>query len=190
MEKTDSKTYDVLHRLLHWSIALCILVLLGTALLHITWFGNDHLARIIQDNLSLLGSQVSYGDATIIAKRIAQPMWDWHYYAGYVLVGLYILRLIHLSIYKMQFPSPFDKKNTLKKRFQGSIYILFYVLVGITTVTGALMIWGPTSWRWTSQIIHYQSHYYAMAFIVLHFGGITVTELFMEKGVASKMIHG
>ena len=190
MKNSDSKTYDVLHRLLHWSIALCITVLLGTALLHITWFGKDHLAKIIQDNLNLLGSQISFGDASIIAKRIAQPMWNWHFYAGYVLIGLYILRLIHLTINGMLFPNPFDKKNTLKQKTQGFTYIIFYFLVGVTVVTGSLMLWGPTSWRWTSQIIHYQSHYYSMAFILMHFGGIIVTELFMEKGVASKMIHG
>jgi len=186
----ESKGFNITHRLLHWSIALCIVVLLGTALLHITWFGNNNLAKIILENLLLFGSQITPGDASIIAKRIAEPMWQWHFYAGYALVGLYILRLVHLSIYGVQFPSPFNKKNTLKQRFQGCIYVLFYLLLGITTLTGALMLWGPTSWRWTSQIIHYQSHYYAMVFILLHFGGITVTELFMEKGVASKMIHG
>jgi cytochrome b561 len=186
----ESKGYNVTHRLLHWSIGLSILVLIGTALLHITWLGNDNLAKIMLENIIMFGGQITAGDASILAKRIAAPMWEWHFYAGYALVGLYILRLIHLSVYGVQFPSPFSNKNTLKQRFQGSIYIVFYLLLGITTVTGALMIWGPTSWRWTSQIIHYQSHYYAMAFVILHFGGITVTELFMEKGVASKMIHG
>lgn len=186
----ESKSYNVTHRLLHWSIGLSIIVLIGTALLHISWFGRDNLAKIIVENFLLVGGQISVGDASIIAKRIAEPMWQWHFYAGYALLGLYVLRIVHLSFYGMQFPSPFDNKNTLKQRFQGSIYILFYTLLGITTLTGALMLWGPTSWRWTSQIIHYQSHYYAMVFIILHFGGITVTELFMEKGVASKMIHG
>jgi cytochrome b561 len=190
MKTTESKNYDVAHRLLHWSIALCITLLLVTALLHITWFGKNHLAKIIQDNIQFCGGQISYGDATIIAKRIAQPMWDWHFYAGYALIGLYILRLIHLSINGILFPSPFNKKNTLKQKTQGVTYILFYFLVGVTIVTGALMLWGPTNWRWTSQIIHYQSHYYALFFIFMHFGGIIVTELFMEKGVASKMIHG
>jgi len=186
----ESKTFNATHRLLHWSIALSIIILLGTALLHITWLGRDNLAKIIQENLLLCGSQVTLGDASIIAKRIAQPMWEWHFYAGYALVGLYVLRLIHLAVYGMLFPNPFHKENTLKQKAQGVTYILFYILLGVTTLTGALMLWGPTEWRWTSQIIHYQSHYYCLVFILMHFGGITVTELFMEKGVASKMIHG
>ena len=186
----ESKNFNITHRLYHWGIALCIIILTGTALLHISWFGRDNLAKIIMENILLLGGQITAGDASILAKRISEPMWQWHFYTGYFLIGLYILRLIHLTIYGMQFPSPFDKKNTLKQRFQGSLYILFYSLVGITIITGALMLWGPTNWRWISQLIHYQSHYYAIAFVFLHFGGIIVTELFMERGVASKMIHG
>lgn len=186
----ESKHFNITHRILHWGIALAIIVLLGTALLHITWFGRENIARIIQENLQLFGIKISMGDAEVIAKRIAQPMWDWHYYTGYVLIGLYLLRLIHLGYYGMLFPNPFKKGYTFKERVQGTTYLVFYTLLGVTTITGALMVWGPTSIRWTSQIIHFQSHYYALVFIMMHFGGIVVTELFMEKGVASKMIHG
>ena len=186
----ESKDFNVTHRLYHWGIALCIIILTGTALLHISWLGNDNLAKIIMENIVLLGGQISAGDASILAKRLAEPMWQWHIYTGYVLVGLYALRLIHLGIYGMQFPNPFSSKFTLKQRFQGFIYLYFYLSVGVTIVTGILMLWGPTEWRWASQLLHYKSHYYAVAFVFLHFGGITVTELFMERGVASKMIHG
>jgi cytochrome b561 len=186
----ESKSFNATHRLLHWSIALAIIVLLGTALLHIYWFGRDNVAKIIQENLLLCGTQISIEDAGIVAKRIAQPMWDWHFYAGYALIGLYALRLIHLAVYGILFPSPFNKKNTPKQRAQGATYILFYVLLGITTLTGVHMLWGPTNLRQIAEVIHYQSHYYTLVFIMMHFGGIAVTELFMEKGVASKMIHG
>jgi len=186
----ESKDFNVTHRLYHWGIALCIIVLTGTALLHISWFGKDNLAKIIMENIILLGGQITAADASILAKRLAEPMWQWHFYTGYVLIVLYVLRLIHLGIYGMQFPNPFSKKNTLKQRFQGFIYLYFYLSVGVTIITGILMIWGPTEWRWISQLLHYKSHYYAVAFVLLHFGGITVTELFVEKGVASKMIHG
>ena len=114
----ESKNFNITHRLYHWGIALCIIILTGTALLHISWFGRDNLAKIIMENILLLGGQITAGDASILAKRISEPMWQWHFYTGYFLIGLYILRLIHLTIYGMQFPSPFDKKNTLKQRFQ------------------------------------------------------------------------
>ena len=186
----ESKRFNATHRLLHWSIGLSIIILLGTALLHITWFGREQVAKIIQDNLQLFDIRISLEDAGVIAKRIALPMWNWHFYAGYVLVGLYALRCVHLAYYGIQFPSPLNKANTLKQRVQGATYILFYVLLGITTFTGIHMLWGPTNLRHIAEIVHYQSHYYTIVFIMLHFGGITVTELFMEKGVASKMIHG
>ena len=187
----EPKSFNTIHRLLHWNIALCIIVLSGTALFHSTWLGREHLAKIIQENLLLLcGIQLSFGDASIIAKRIAQPMWEWHFYAGYALMGLYILRLIHLAVYGIFFPNPFNRNTTLKQKVQGITYFLFYLLLGIAILTGTLMIWGPTAWRWTSQIIHYQSNYYVLGFILMHFCGIIFTENFIEKGIASKMIHG
>lgn len=186
----EQKHFNTTHRLLHWGIALAIIILLGTALLHITWFAREYVARIIQENLLLFGIQISIGDAEIIAKRIAQPMWDWHFYAGYTLTALYVFRLLHLSFFGILFPNPLNNKNTLKQRMQGATYILFYTLLGVTIMTGTLMIWGPTAYRYTSQLIHFQSHYYTVAFILMHFGGIAATELFIEKGIASKMIHG
>jgi len=183
------RSFNATHRLLHWSISLCFILLLGTALLHITWFGRDNLAKIIQENLLLWGDQVTPGDANILAKCIAQPMWNWHFYAGDALIGLYILRLVHFAFYGMLFPNPFMKNTTLNKKVQGFTYIIFYMLLGITILTGSLMMWGPTKWRWISQIIHYQSHYYAIAFILMHFGGIIVSEFYFEKGVVSKMLH-
>ncbi len=186
----ESKSFNITHRLLHWSIGITIIILTVTALLHISWLSNNNMAKTIQENLQLFGIQISFADATIITQRLLEPKWEWHFYAGYVFVGLYVLRMIHLAIYGIHFPSPLDSRNTLKQRFQGLVYIGFYVLLGVTVVTGVLMLWGPTSWRWTSQIIHYQSHYYAIAFVLVHMAGITVTEVFMEKGVASSMIHG
>ena len=122
----ELKSFNVTHRLLHWNIAICIIILLVTALLHITWFGRDNLVKIIQENLLLLcGIQLSLGDASIIAKRIAQPMWEWHFYAGYALMFFYILRFIHLTIYGMFYPNPFKINTPLKQKVQGFTYLLF-----------------------------------------------------------------
>ncbi|MDD2798711.1 MAG: cytochrome b/b6 domain-containing protein [Bacteroidales bacterium] len=186
----ESKNFSIVHRLLHWSIALAILVLVVTALLRMTWFDKHGVGQIIQDNLQLMNISLDNEHADVIAKRIAKPMWDWHIYTGYALIGLYILRMIHLFANGMQFPNPFDKSNTLKQKAQGVTYIVFYILLGITTLTGFLLLFGPTRFRYTSEIIHDQSIYYCLAFIVMHFGGIIVTELFLTRGVASKMIHG
>lgn len=186
----ESRNFNVTHRLLHWSIALCIVVLVFTALVHISWLNKTTITQILNENLHLYGDRVSEADAAIIAKRIVEPMWNWHFYMGYALIALYFLRMVHFMVYGIQFPNPLDKSNTLKQRAQGAVYILFYVLLGITTVSGILMLWGPTQFRYTSQIIHYQSHYYAIAFVFIHFAGIVFTELTMERGVASKMIHG
>jgi cytochrome b len=109
---------------------------------------------------------------------------------GYVLVGLYCIRLALPFFGEMKFTSPFQKDLDTKTKFQYWTYLIFYVFTGISLITGLIIEWGPKTYKKPMEEIHELSIYYLLAFIVIHFGGVLVAELGSQKGIISKIISG
>ena len=91
---------------MHWAIALCILFMLFTIFLRLTWLNKVNVSQILGDELSQREINLSSEELTKIAKKIRKPMWAWHVYIGYVLIGLYALRLILPFFGEMKFVNP------------------------------------------------------------------------------------
>jgi hypothetical protein len=70
---------------MHWSIAICTILLLVTIFLRMTWMNKDHVADIIQNYLADKNTSLSRDELIVLAKQIRKPMWVWHIYLGYVL---------------------------------------------------------------------------------------------------------
>jgi cytochrome b561 len=188
--KIETKEFNLTHRLLHWFIAFAILFLMLTVFLRLTWLEKNNVASILQDNLKALKIDLNHDDAIKIAKQIRKPMWDWHIYTGYFLIALYLLRMINLFKIGIIFPNPFVKSSTLKQKVQGWTYLIFYFLMGISLLTGLLIVKGPEDWGDFLEDIHVQSIYYVILFIIMHMVGLVLAELSNQKGIISKMIHG
>jgi cytochrome b561 len=188
--KIENNEFNLTHRLLHWAIAFSILFLMLTVFLRLTWLEKNNVAAILQDNLKALDINLNHDDAIKIAKQIRKPMWDWHIYTGYFLIALYLLRITNLFTAGIVFPSPFTKKSTLKQKVQGWAYIIFYFLMGISLITGFLIVKGPEDWEKLLESIHVQSIYYIVLFIFMHMVGLVLAEISDQKGIVSKMIHG
>jgi cytochrome b561 len=186
----ETKNFNLTHRLLHWSIAFTILFLMLTVFLRLTWLDKNNVATILQDNLKGLNINLNHDDAIKIAKQIRKPMWDWHIYSGYFLITLYLLRMVNSFKLGIVFPSPFAKENTLKQKVQGWTYLIFYFLMGISLITGFLIVKGPENWKDSLESIHVQSLYYVALFIIIHTVGLVLAEISNQKGIVSKMIHG
>ena len=188
-----SVTYTRTHRILHWLIAGVFLFILLTVLLRQYWMNKDQVGNILLTGLAQKGIHLSQADAAKIGKAVRYPMWRWHVWAGYVLIGLYVLRMVVFRIQESTFKSPFKKQLTAKERFRSSIYVLFYICFGITLVTGTIIVWIPRTWQeWHhfARFIHIQSLYYSVAFICLHLGGLVIGELGKDKGIISRMVGG
>jgi len=190
-----SITYTKAHRILHWLIAAVFLFILLTVLLRQNWMNKNQIGEILLKQLSDKGVQLSKADSVKIGKAVRYPMWRYHVWSGYVLIGLYMIRMLVFRFQGVTFKSPFKKKLETKERFKSIIYVLFYICFGITLLTGILMVWLPRkeSWRQLHQVaklVHVQSLYYSVAFILLHLGGLVLGELGKDKGIISKMIHG
>ena len=136
----ETRNYSKIFRILHWSIAIAFLLLLLTIFLRKTWMEKSHVAEIIQTYLTENNYEtLPQDDAIVLAKKIRKPMWDWHIYLGYVLVGLYCIRLALPFFGEMKFTSPFQKDLDTKTKFQYWTYLIFYVFTGISLITGLII---------------------------------------------------
>jgi len=187
MEQTS---YSKVYRILHWAIAISFILLLLTIFLRLTWMNKNHVADIIQEFLVGTGQTLSEDQLITLAKKIRKPMWDWHTYIGYVLVGLFGIRFLLPAVGQMKFQNPMVKTLTVKEKFQKWIYIVFYICVVVSLVTGLIIDLGPKDLRKSMEEIHALGIYYLVAFIGLHIGGVLMAEFTNQKGIISRIVSG
>jgi cytochrome b561 len=186
----ENRTYTTIYRIMHWAIAICMLLLLLTIFLRLTWMNKNNVSDIIQDFLATTNVSLSEDETILLAKKIRKPMWDWHIYLGYTLVGLYSIRMLLPFFGYMKFSNPFTKELSGKTKFQYSLYLVFYLCVAISLITGLIIELGPKNLKTPMEEIHVLSIYYLVAFIVLHIGGVLYAEFTISKGIISKIVSG
>jgi cytochrome b561 len=155
-----------------------------------TWMNKYNVASIIQDYLATTNQMLTYDEIVVLAKQIRKPMWNWHIYIGYILVGLISLRFSLSAFGVVIFQNPFLKKLQAKKKFQYWIYLFFYTFITISLVTGLIIEFGPKTMKKPIEEIHVLSIYYLIAYLLIHFGGVLIAEFTNEQGIISKMISG
>ena len=186
----EEKKYSKIYRLIHWAIAISLVLLLVTIFLRLTWMNKTNVANIIQDYLNGTDQVLSQKQLIVLAKKIRQPMWNWHIYIGYVLVGLYSIRFLLPLFGYMRYQNPLRKDLTAKLRFQQWLYIIFYICIIISLATGLMIELGPKSSKELMEEIHVLSIYYLISFIVIHLAGVFIAEFSDQKGIVSRMISG
>lgn len=186
----ENRTYSIIYRIMHWAIALCLSFILLTIFLRLNWMNKFHVAGIIQDYLGTTNQTLTQDQLITLAKQIRKPMWDWHIYIGYVLVGLYSIRLLLPLFGEMNFSNPLKKGLTAKEKFQFWTYSIFYVCVAISLITGLFIEFGPRTLIKPIEEIHALSIYYLLAFIFIHFGGVLLAELTNQQGIISRIFSG
>lgn len=187
MEKTN---YSKVYRIIHWAIAISFLLLLITIFLRLTWMNKHNMAAIIQDFLRDNQQDLSQDQLLSLAKKIRQPMWIWHIYIGYVLVGLFLIRFMLPLFGQMKIQNPFAKNQSTKMKFQKWTYIIFYLCVIGSLTTGLLIEFGPESFKEPMEEIHVLGIYYLIAFLAIHLGGVLIAEFTNQKGIISRIISG
>ncbi|HBR12698.1 MAG TPA: cytochrome B [Chryseobacterium sp.] len=186
--KNSNKTYTPLHRGLHWLIALLMAILFITGFLRMYWMGKTAILQAIEKNMR--GVELTKDQTMGTVKSILHPMWQWHEYAAYVFFFVLAVRIIYMLVKGIRFPNPFSRNRTAKERLQGMTYLIFYIFVMISSVTGAYLKWGDEQWKDPMETVHKWAIYWFPVFMVLHFGGIWLAEKNEQKGITSKMISG
>jgi cytochrome b561 len=154
------------------------------------WMNKNSMGEIISNGLAEKDVTIDKDTAGSIAKQVRRPMWGTHIIAGYILVGLYLIRMAMFAVQGVTFISPFKKDITGYQRFRSFVYLLFYVLVAASLTTGLLIEFGPGSIHELSEEIHKLSLYYMVTFIALHIGGVVLADGGKERGIISKMVSG
>ena len=186
-----SVKYSNTYRIIHWAIAISFLLLLITIFLRLTWMNRDNMAAIIQSYLSSnTDLTLSQEQLIALAKRIRAPMWDWHVYIGYALVGLFGLRFAVPFFGQMKIQNPFSPALSIKEKFQKWSYILFYALVIVSLTTGLIIELGPKAFKKSMEDIHVLSIYYLVPFIIIHLTGVLWAEFTDQKGIVSRIVSG
>ena len=182
--------YTTVHRIIHWAIAISFLLLLLTIFLRLTWMNKHNVAAIIQDYIIGTGQTLSEDQLIVLAKKIRQPMWDWHIYIGYMLVGLFSIRFILPAFGHMKIQNPLSKDLTAKMKVQKWTYLIFYICVIVSFITGLIIELGPKDLKKSMEDIHVLSIYYLLAFITIHLAGVLLAEFSDQKGIISRIVSG
>lgn len=185
----SQKKFTVLHRILHWTMAIAMPVLFITGFLRMHWMNKNHIITVIKSNTE--GISLTKEQLTAIATDIRNPMWQWHEIFANVMVIAFVIRIIYMLVKGVRFPNPFKGGTAFKERLQGLSYVYFYLFVFISAFTGICMEKGfLTQWEDTIEMVHKWGIYWFPIFIVLHIIGIAIAELTNKKGISSKMIGG
>ncbi len=184
------KRFNLASRLMHWAIAVTFLYIMLTVLLRMGWMNKGSMGTIIHDNLAEKNVSITPDDAGLIAKKVRKPMWNTHVIAGYVLVGLFVLRSILTWVQGMGFANPLKAGVSNYEKGKAWVYIVFYLMLGASLFTGLMMEFGPESLEHTMEDIHVLSLYYSVAFILLHTVGVLRADAGKERGIISKIISG
>jgi cytochrome b561 len=149
-----------------------------------------NVAAIIQNYLIDTDQSLNQEQLIALAKKIRQPMWNWHIYFGYALTGLFSLRFILPLFGKMNFQNPFGKNLSKKDKFKKWTYIIFYICVIISLATGLTIEFGPKELKKTIEGIHVLGIYYLIGFIALHWAAVLIAEFTNQKGIISSIVSG
>ncbi|WP_418358429.1 MULTISPECIES: cytochrome b/b6 domain-containing protein [Shewanella] len=182
--------FPLLHRLLHWGLALTMMVMLLTVLLRMGWMDKNHMAAMIDQGLVKLGIIITDKQAVSIARAIRGVMFKWHVYFGYGVTGLVFARFIYMFKWGTHYQSAFSSQATAKQKAQAWVYWGFYAGVATSVITGLLLEFGPQAIERQAETLHQLALWYFIPFICLHFAGILLAESGSDKGIVSKMIGG
>jgi cytochrome b561 len=189
----ENRKYSSAFRLIHWTIAICLIFILITIFARVVWMDKNNIADIIERYFSTrndIDVSLSREHLVRIGKNIGLPMWRWHVNTGYVLVALFCIRIGLHFFGQMKFSNPFDKQLMLKEKFQNWSYLIFYLGVAISLITGLIMEFGPRYWKLLMIQIHNCSNYYLIPFIIIHLSGVVLAEFTNQQGIVSKIISG
>ena len=185
----STNKFTAIHRILHWVMALVLPILFITGFLRIFWMNKNHIVSVIESKTA--AAQLTKEQMTDIAKTIRSPMWEWHEIFAQVMIIAFVARIAYMIAKGIRFPNPFGKNQPFKERFQGFIYIYFYVFVAISAFTGICIQKNLfEQYGDTFEMVHKWGLYWFPIFIILHLSGVAFAEMTTKKGIASKMIGG
>ena len=189
------KKWSISFRIWHWVHAFVILGLLATVFLRKTFLSWRANSEILSTELSGMSIDVSIEQATILAKAVRAPMWEWHILLGY---GLAFLLLVRIALFFTQSGKRnyIDiKASSLHKKMVKVGYIGIYAILVFMAISGlSIHFYEELSLlKETAKSIkevHELVFNAVWVFVLLHILGVVLADNTDEKGLVSDMING
>lgn len=204
-----TKKYSTSLRVWHWANTIVISGSLITVLINATITDDGVVSTLIKDELKNAGTTVSDKQAGSVAHALSDSVWSIHTYFGYVLVGLFLFRLV-FEFFQLADQKFIRKMKSIYRQFQSTkkerelakheltvkaIYAAFYILLVVMAVTGLFLAFEDLlapfkSIRHSVKEVHGFCMYLIIAFIFVHLAGVFLAERKDNKGIVSDMING
>jgi Ni/Fe-hydrogenase 1 B-type cytochrome subunit len=204
-----TKKYSTSLRVWHWANTIVISGSLITVLINATITDDGVVSTLIKDELKNAGTTVSNKQAGSVAHALSDSVWSIHTYFGYVLVGLFLFRLV-FEFFQLADQKFIRKMKSVYRQFQSTkkerelakheltvkaIYAAFYILLVVMAVTGLFLAFEDLlapfkSIRHSVKEVHGFCMYLIIAFIFVHLAGVFLAERKDNKGIVSDMING
>lgn len=204
-----SKRYSSSLRLWHWLNALVITGSLLTVLINSTILKSGNASPLIISALANKQVNVNNNQARAVAHNLADKVWAWHTYFGFVLAVLFLFRLglefFHLAekrlsrsiarAYRQFLVTKHERELAGHEFWVKTIYAAFYLVLLISVITGfdlALEDDFPALRKFHFlKEVHQLNMYLILAFILVHLAGVFLAERTpKDKGIVSDMING
>lgn len=183
-------------RVWHWLSFVSIIGLMFTDIFRKTWFNKNDIADIVKTKLLELDFELSKQSATEIAKLIREPMWEWHYILGFLLVFLLFFRLFGFFILKEKNPvQKIKADNHLHTKMVKIAHLIFYIVTFYVCISGVVLFFrddlglSKESLSLVKQL-HKYSFWFFLFFIVSHVAGVVKANNSSDKGLISEMFSG
>lgn len=207
--KYDFRKYQPLRlRIWHWLNALIILGLLFTVFLRKTILSWRSNMALIEEKAQAAGQQISPDLAKSIARTMTDHLWDWHYYLGFALTAVFLIRIYGFYVSRKnkepgfleavrglsQVPAESRSEAihyTLVKTTYAGLYLLLLVMIG-----SGLVMYFKKSLALSENVadfileIHETAMWLVIAFVVVHIVGVVIAENRGDRGIVSDMING
>ncbi|MBO9665456.1 MAG: cytochrome b/b6 domain-containing protein [Bdellovibrio sp.] len=193
----------------HWLNALAILGLLGTVLLRKTFLSWRTNAQFIEQKVTEGGGAVTPEVAKSIAQGLRDVMWDWHYYIGFGLTALLVIRVLVGLFAVKKCPATHAVESVMglskvpAEKKIGAIhytlvhigYALFYLITLYMVLSGLALYFKEAigfskDFNHLLKEIHEVLMWFFVVFVVGHIAGVVIAEGRGDKGLISDMFNG
>lgn len=195
-------------RIWHWLTFIMISIQIFTVMVGETFLDWQHSSFVINAAASRKGATLTHEQNSEIVMSLRDTIWKWHTYFGYIIIGLFVFRIL-LEFFQPKeerFTVKFkkglnatrnsdDPKNAKHYLLVKFIYAIFYILMAAIVGTGlwlALNNNNPSAREMFGEVreLHETCYHILLGFLFLHFGGVILNEFGKNKGLISGIING
>lgn len=201
--------HSSLIRIWHWLTFLVLAFSLFSVLMGNVLFKPRTLSPVITESLKHGGLEVTEKQAHGVAHEIHDMIWTWHKILGYglgiLLISRFLIEFAQNKNERIAMRIKNAKQGIKDGNLDGSdlkhfiwvnrAYLIFFLILLLMAITGLGMAYeDDVPWLDHIKRLNHNFHgllQYAMySYLLLHLGGVIISDMTKHKGLVSGMING